>query len=102
MCIRDRFHNVVQSIIVTIKALACEKQLSIFLINDCGNIIGLSDDNGTSFRGIPARSFFVSDLKLGMHEEPDKNMIKWSFLPNWSDKLHIVTPTDFDALLELS
>lgn len=99
-----KFQDTKQSIIKEIKKLGCEKEISIFLVNECGNIIGLTDDTTTptKFRGIPVRAFFVSDKKLGGFEGVDSNDLSWLFLPNWSDNLHIVTPTDFDALAQLS
>lgn len=97
------FVDVKQKIIKELKKYECEKELSIFLLNEHGQIIGITDDPDTpaKFKGIPVRSFFVSDKRMGMYEEVDKNMVKWSFLPNWSDNLHIVNPSDFDALAAL-
>lgn len=97
------FHDITQAIIAVIKEIQCETDISIFLINEHGEIIGITDDPATptTFKGIQARSFFVSDKKLGMFEEVDKNIISWAFLPNWSDLLYRVTPTDFDALIDL-
>lgn len=98
-----QFYQVKQAIIKEIKAFECEKELSVFLINEDGQIIGLTDDTTTptQFRGIPIRSFFVSDKRLGGFEEPDSNTVSWGFEPNWSDDLYIVEPTDFDALTQI-
>jgi hypothetical protein len=30
------------------------------------------------------------------------NVISWKFFPNWSDKLHLITPDDFNALTDLA
>jgi hypothetical protein len=98
-----KFLDVPQSLITELKAYECETELSVFLVNECGQIIGKTDNptTPTVFYGFPIRSFFVSDLKLGNYTESDYNMVQWNFLANWSDNLHVVTPSDFDALVEL-
>ena len=94
------FHWIKQSIIKAIKSFECETA-SVFLVNQYGQIIGLSKaGDGSDFKGIPIRSFFVGDKKFGGFEEPDTNAVSWSFNPNWSDDLYVVTPT-FDPLTEL-
>jgi hypothetical protein len=92
-----------QSLIAELKAYECEDELSVFLINECGNIIGKTDDTTTptTFFGFPIQSFFVSDLNMGQYTDSDSNMLQWNFLANWSDDLHVVIPADFDALVEL-
>ena len=35
------------------------------------------------------------------YEAPDSNAIQWSFLPNWSDDLKLIAPTDFNPLTDL-
>lgn len=91
------------AIIADLKLYECEPELSVFLINECGNIIGKTDDpaSPTVFYGFPIRSLFISDLNMGQYTQSDSYMIQWNFLPNWSDNLHVVTPSDFDALVEL-
>lgn len=98
------FEDVKQSIIKAIKSYEKETELSVFLVNEHGQVIGLVDnvDSPTQFRGIPIRSFFVSDKKIGGFEDTDKNNVSWGFVPNWSDNLAITVPSDFDALTQLS
>jgi hypothetical protein len=43
----------------------------------------------------------VGDKNLGGFDAPDGNAISWSFPPNWSDNLVIVTPSDFNPLTDL-
>jgi len=92
-----------QSLIAELKAYECEDELSVFLINECGNIIGKTDDTTTptTFFGFPIQSFFVSDLNMGQYTNSDSNMLQWNFPANWSDDLHVVVPANFDALVEL-
>lgn len=93
------FKNIKQSIIKEIKKYACEKELSIFFINEHNQIIGRTTDPSTNadFKGFPIRSFFCSDLSNVGFGQSNMNNFKWSFLPNWSDNARIVTPA-FDAL----
>ena len=81
----------------------CET-LGVYLITENGKIIGTTDDNATptTFYPIPIRSFFIGDRRLGGFEEPDSTPISWRFLPNWSLKLKEITPSDFEALVDLT
>ena len=88
-----------QLTISELKAMACEN-IGVFLINECGQIAGLTDDmtTPTVVYPIPVQGFFVGDKKLGGYAEPDSNAISWKFFPNWSDMFHVVTPSDFNGL----
>lgn len=91
-----------QSVIKQLKTLQCE-QVGVYLIDEAGRIAMLADDsaNPTKYYPIPITAFFVSDKVLGGLEVPDHNIISWSFFPNWSDNVVMVTPTDFNALTDL-
>lgn len=99
------FRKVPQSIIKAIKELQCESygdNLGVFLFDNNGNIGAIQDETTqTKYYPIPIRSLFVGDKTLGGLEAPDNNAIQWSFLPNWSDNLAIVTPNDFNPLTDL-
>lgn len=99
------FRKVPQSIIKAIKELQCESygdNLGVFLFDNNGNIGAIQDaTTKTKYYPIPIRSLFVGDKTLGGLEAPDNNAIQWSFLPNWSDNLAIVTPEDFNPLTDL-
>lgn len=82
-----------QSTIATMKTYSCE-EIGVYLIDENGNIGAITEDNGANYMPIPIRSFFVGDKNLGGYEEPDSNTIRWSFLPNWSDKLVIINQAD--------
>ena len=98
-----------QSVIKVMKELQCEAQadnLGVFLFDENGNIEAIKVTTpGTtptiSYRPIPIRSLFIGDKGFGGLEAPDSNAISWSFLPNYSDNLAIVTPTDFNPLTDL-
>lgn len=97
--------NILRSPQITIAALKtyqCENA-GVYLIDEYGRIGGLTDNltTPTVFRPIPLAGFFVGDKVFGGLESVDMNVISWSFFPNWSDKLHFVTPTDFNALTAL-
>lgn len=97
------FHDVPQKVIKKIRKYNCETGLSVFLVNEHGQIGCLADDNETplKIKGIPVRSFFVSSKSFGGRNDVDKNKIMWKYLPNYSDEFYIVNPTDFDPLSDL-
>lgn len=91
-----------QSVIATMKPLQCEslgENLGVFLFNENGDIECIKD--GTKHLPIPIRSFFIGDKTHGGLEAPDGNAISWTFLPNYSDNLVVVTPADFNPLTDL-
>ena len=94
-----------QSVIKIMKELQCESysdNLGVYLFDENGAIGAIQDGTTpTTYYPIPVRSLFVSDKTLGGLEAPDSNAISWSFLPNWSDNLAIVMPTDFNPLTDL-
>ena len=94
-----------QSIIKILKELQCEAQadnLGVFLFDENGAIEAIADGTteGTYYP-IPIRSLFIGDKAHGGLEAPDNNAIQWTFLPNYSDNLKIVVPTDFNPLTDL-
>ena len=93
-----------QAVIKVMKQLECESyagNLGVYLFDENG-AIGAIEDAGTAgtYYPIPIRSLFIGDKTLGGFEAPDSNAIQWSFLPNWSDDLAIVTP-EFNPLTDL-
>ena len=86
-----------------LKALMCEDgNLGVFLFDENGAIGAIQDASvATTFYPIPIRAFFVGDKSLGGFEAPDSNVISWQFLPDWSDYLVKVAPTDFNPLTDL-
>lgn len=88
-----------------LKKLMCEADagnLGVYLFDENGMIGAIQDaTTPTTYYPIPVRSLFVGDKSLGGFEAPDTNAISWSFLPNWSDYLAKVAPTDFNPLTDL-
>lgn len=93
-----------QNIIKALKELQCESwadNLGVFLFDENGAIGAIKDTAvATKFYPIPIRALFIGDKTLGGLEAPDSNAIQWSFLPNWSDDLVIITP-GFNPLTDL-
>ena len=89
--------------IKALKELQCEGALGVFLFDENGDIGALADDpaDPTTYSPIPIYAFFVGDKNLGGLEAPDSNAIQWNFMPNWSDNLVRVKPTDFNPLTDL-
>lgn len=94
--------KVPQAIIKVLKELICEN-IGVYLFDENGAIgaIQAGTEAAPIWQPIPIRSFFVSDKTLGGLEAPDSNAIQWSFIPNWSDNLVLVAPTDFNPLTDL-
>ena len=96
---------VAQSVIKAMKDLQCESitdNLGVYLFDENGNICALQDQTTpTTFYPIPIRGLFIGDKTFGGLEAPDSNAIQWSFLPNYSDQLDIVVPSDFNPLTDL-
>lgn len=92
-----------QATIKALKSFECEN-VGVYLVDEFGRIGALVDDHDkpTQYFPIPIVGLFVSDKSLGGLEAPDLNTIQWNFMPNWSDNLVIVQPTDFNALTDLA
>lgn len=94
-----------QYVIKIMKELMCEANsgnLGVYPFNQAGQIEALQDPTTeTTYYPIPIRSLFISDKGHGGLEEPDINNISWSFADGYSDDLKIVTPTDFNPLVDL-
>lgn len=90
-----------QNVIAALKQLQCEAvggNLGVYLFSENGQIEALKETIAgttpdTKYKPIPIRSLFVGDKVHGGFEEPDYNTIQFSFEPNYSDTLEIVTPT---------
>lgn len=94
--------SIPQSVIKIMKGLQCEAaagNLGVYLFDENGNIEALKKDN--AYYPIPIHALFISDKGHGGYEAPDSNNIQWSFAPNYSDDLVIVTPSDFNPLTDL-
>ena len=98
-----------QSVIKIMKSLQCEAQadnLGVILFDENGIIEAIKKvTSGTpdtvEYMPIPIRSLYIGDKIHGGLEAPDSNAISWSFLPNYSDDLAIVAPSDFNPLTDL-
>lgn len=94
------FHQQRQDVAEALKTLQSEV-LSVYLVNEYGQLGGIADSlsSPTTFKGIPIHpgTFYVSDLVGGRRSTPDMNMIRFKFRPNWSDKFHVVVPSDFNG-----
>lgn len=98
-----KIYNSSQLTIQEMKQLQCE-QIGVWLIDEYGKIIGQADDleTPTEYTPFPIRKVFIGDVKLGGFDEPDSNAIEFSFPPNWSDNLAIITPDNFNPLTDLA
>jgi hypothetical protein len=81
-----------QETVAALKELQCE-ELDVVFINENGQF-GYSAVGG-EFQGFPIAGFFVSDLTLPGYAEVNRNAIKFSLRPGWSDTFMISNATDF-------
>ena len=101
MNVTAQFQQIEQDVIRSYRSYQCEPNLSLYMINEFGQIVGLKDaDVATTFRGIPIKSFHIGSKVLGGYGGYDYNPVSWTFLDGWSDYLYVVQPTDFDPLVE--
>ena len=93
-----------QDVAKALKKLQCEAaagNLGVFLFNENGQIEAIQDTTtSTTYYPIPVSTLFVSDKTHGGLDTPDSNIISWTFAPNYSDGLKIVTP-EFNPLTDL-
>lgn len=93
-----------QATVKIMKQLMCEAKagnLGVYLFDENGNIEAIKGATAGTYYPIPIRALFISDKTHGGLEAPDSNNISWSFAPNYSDDLSIVTPADFNPLTDL-
>lgn len=96
--------SVNQAVIKAMKLLQCEAQadnLGVYLFDENGAIEAIKGSGTDDYYPIPIRSLFIGDKTHGGLEAPDSNAIQFTFLPNYSDDLGIVVPTDFNPLTDL-
>jgi len=92
------------SVLIALRKLRCEVDLSVFMINQYGQIIGRDGtpgSTGTDVIGIPVQSFFVSDSDNNGLNTRDKADIRFGLPYGWRDNLVITTPADFNAKTQL-
>ena len=92
------FKDLSPAIATAMKTLKCE-DLLIFFVNDNGDIIGTSEDGGTTFTGISVngKSFFLSDRSNTGIGAKDVNTLSFNLAPGWDDYLTKVDAS-FNAL----
>lgn len=94
--VTGQFRSLPGSILTVLKLLNCEPNLTLYLINEFGYLIGYSA-NGTTFAGIPIDNFFIADGGSEGKNTHDKTMFRWNLRYGWRDKLAIVKPADFSG-----
>lgn len=88
-----------QNIIAALKHLMTYRDLGVFLLTGDGRVIARKD--GSLYKPIPIRSFFVGDLRFGGLTNPDNNHMSFYFKPNYSDLLAVIQP-EFNPTQELA
>lgn len=97
-----QFRGVPQSTIAIIKELMCEAKagnLGVYLFNENGKIQCIQD--GANCYPIPITTLFVGSKIHGGFDAKDSNAISWQYKEGYSDKLVIISPTDFNPVVDL-
>lgn len=97
-----QMRHIDQTIATAMKDLICEARggnLGVYLVSENGQIEAKKGSD-SKLHPIPIRSFFVSDKIHGNYDNYDYNNVQWSYEPNYSDGLTIITPTDFDPRVD--
>jgi hypothetical protein len=90
------FRGLPAAILKVLKTLNCEVDMTVYLINEFGYIIGQSI-GGVTFQGIEINNFFIADGGNEGKNTKDKTMFSWNYRYGWRDNLAIVKPTDFNG-----
>ena len=97
--------EVPQNVIKVMKELQCEANagnLGVYLFDENGKIEALQDaTTATTYYPIPIRALFIGSKIHGNFDAKDMNAISWHYPDNYSDQLAIITPTDFNPLVDL-
>lgn len=100
-----QLRSVPQSVIKIMKELQCEANagnLGVYLFDENGKIEAIQDaTTATTYYPIPIRSLFIGSKLHGNYDAKDNNAISWYYPDNYSDNLAIVTPSDFNPLVDL-
>jgi hypothetical protein len=77
--------------------------VGVYIVDQFGRIWCLADDatTPTEYYPIPIASLFVGDVSGGKIDSPSSNEISFQLMPDWSSKLVVITPTNFNALTDL-
>lgn len=78
----------------------CEPDMTVFFINEYGQIIADSHD-GTDVWGIPISEWFIGDKEVQGKNTSNKNMFRFGVRAGWTKKLKVITPVDFNARYDL-
>ena len=102
--VTGNFRGLTGDIEEALQAYNCEGEagnLTAFLINEFGKVIGVTRD-GTDFTGIDIASWFVGNRGTEGKNANDKTMLQFSLRFGWSNRLKFVTPLDYDARLDFT
>lgn len=90
--VEGRIWETDQATIVKLKAIK-DEYLDVMMINESNQLIYRLD--GTSVKGFPIRSLWVSDMQTGSFADGTLNMFSFYLEPNWSDGAAITAATSF-------
>lgn len=101
---QGQLRGIPQNIATALKELACEANvgnLGVYLFDENGRIEAIAGETAGDYFPIPIRGFYVGSKLHGNYDAKDYNLLQWNYAENYSDGLVIVTPTDFNPLVDL-
>ena len=81
--------------------MECDGNLTVYFVNQYGQIGGYADDIAVDFQGIRVDTLNIGAKSNDGFGEIDYNMITYSIPYDYDEKLTWVSPTDFNALFDL-
>lgn len=96
-----KFNGLGAAAISAMRALQCAGALGVYLVNEDGTIIGHSTSTITQTVPIPLTSFNLGSKVNQGFGEVDYNEIIFSLPSDWDEKTMMITPADFNALVDL-
>jgi hypothetical protein len=94
------FRSIQHLIVKAMRSLRCE-DLVVYLINEYGQIIGSSTDNGVNVTGIPIKAFYIGTSGNEGKNTNDKAPMRFTMSANWRDTIWIANPIGFNAKTDL-
>lgn len=95
------FRDVPNNHVTALKALICEI-LTVAMINNNGRIwVKQPGGAGNPIFGIPIYTWFISDAGSQGLNTKDLAPFRYALIDGWREDLVAITPTDFNALIDL-
>lgn len=93
-----RYDSLTKEIIAAMRKLQCEKQLSVYLANNVGKLIGKQDIGSDVFTAIPVTNFYVGTKVNNGFTTRDANFVTFQLAANYDESLEFIEPNGWNPL----